>query len=258
MLETGPLSQRLLERYLAGELDEAERAQLDRRFGADEGARRQLEALRADDARLLAAVPPAQAAAEIERRLHLVRTREAVQARRRRAKLWWFAPVPVAAAAALLLLPHPAAPPGEEPVEVTRTKGLQAHLRVYLRGGPAPQLLRDGARVRPRDEVQLATVTPGRPWAAVVSVDAQGGATLHAAPAQVGPGEVRLPQAFELDESPGYERFFLVTSDTPFQAPQVLEAARALAKDPLAARSRPLPLPAAFSQSSLLLQKVTP
>jgi hypothetical protein len=148
------------------------------------------------------------------------------------------------------------ATPGQ--LEPTRTKGLEPHLRIYLGGGAEPVVLRDGARVKGHDVVQVAVVAPGRLWAAVVSIDGQGGATLHAPPSAIGLGEVRLPRAFELDEAPGFERFFLVVSSAPFDGQPVLAAAQTLARDPAAARAQPLALPPGLSQSALLLDKVQP
>jgi anti-sigma factor RsiW len=259
-------TQRLLERYLAGELGKDGEASLEARLVAEPALAERLAALKADDAGTLAALPPEAAAREIARRQHLQQVAAAASKARRPTSLnvlWWLVPAPLALAALLVLRPAPGpvtdgAAPAQGELEATRTKGLEPHLRIYLGGGAEPVVLRDGAQVKPHDVVQVAVVAPGRLWAAVVSIDAQGGATLHAAPSAVGLGEVRLPRAFELDASPGFERFFLVVSGAPFEAQPVLAAARALARDPSAARSQPLSLPASLSQSSLLLDKVQP
>jgi hypothetical protein len=68
-------------------------------------------------------------------------------------------------------------------------------------------------------------------------------------------GEVRLPSAYELDDAPGFERFFLIASDRPFEVAPVLEAARALAAQPVAARRASLPLAPGLRQTSLALDK---
>ena len=48
-------------------------------------------------------------------------------------------------------------------------------------------------------------------------------------------GEIAVANAFELDDSPGFERFAFVTSDEPFQASVVLDVLRANAKAALPA-----------------------
>jgi hypothetical protein len=265
------LSERQLERYLADELDPPSRAQVEALLASPE-AQARLQALREDGARTLAALPPAQVAAEVERRLRVARASGAALAR-------WGGPrgrragggVPAVAAAVLFAISIPRVGPQEaEPAEVTRAKGLAPHLRVYLKSAGGPRPLRDGESVHPRDVVQLATVAPGRPFAVVVSIDGAGGVTRHVPVAGGPPGasqasppilptaETALPRSFELDEAPGFERFFLVTGDRPFDVSLVERAARSLAQDPGAAQSRPLPLPAGLSQSSFLLRKVTP
>jgi hypothetical protein len=254
-------TQRLLERYLAGELPADEASQLEARLPAEPRLAQRLAALREDDARALAGHPPEVVAREIGRRLRIEAFGAAMRKRRRRfdpGPMIWLVPAPIALAVLLAVVRQGGGTsPAQEPDEI-RTKGLEPHLNVYLAGGPAPVLLKAGARVKGHDVVQVAVVAPGRLWACVVSVDAQGGATLHAPPAPVGNGELRLPSSFELDEAPGFERFFLVYGGGPFDERTILEAARALARDPAAARSSPLSLPAGLSQSDLLLDKVTP
>ena len=60
-------------------------------------------------------------------------------------------------------------------------------------------------------------------------------------------GEVRLPSAYELDDAPAFERFFLVRAATPFSVATAVEAARALAAQP-SARTQSLALPPGFEQ----------
>ena len=69
--------------------------------------------------------------------------------------------------------------------------------------------------------------------------------------------EIRLPSAYELDDAPGFERFVLVTATQPFPVAAALDAARALAGQRPSARTAPLPLPPAFHQTSVLLQKTS-
>jgi hypothetical protein len=68
-------------------------------------------------------------------------------------------------------------------------------------------------------------------------------------------GETLLPFAYELDDAPGFERFFLVTSREPFPVEVVVGAAERLAAEPERARLAPLELPGKLEQSSIVLSK---
>lgn len=71
-------------------------------------------------------------------------------------------------------------------------------------------------------------------------------------------GKATVPHAYQLDDAPGFERFFFLTSSGPFDLEDVMSAARALGSRPGSARVEPLPLPADIRQSSLLLEKSQP
>jgi hypothetical protein len=94
----------------------------------------------------------------------------------------------------------------------------------------------------------------------VFSIDGAGHATLHF-PLDGNPVPLAskgvLSQSFELDDAPGYERFFLVTSNDPLSSDEVMDAARALAlrSD---AKTASLTLPKGSTQRSVRLDKVTP
>jgi hypothetical protein len=68
-------------------------------------------------------------------------------------------------------------------------------------------------------------------------------------------GQVILPSAYELDDAPGFERFFLVSSSRPFELQDVEKAVRALASRPVAAETERLALPPGVNQFSIVLKK---
>lgn len=45
-------------------------------------------------------------------------------------------------------------------------------------------------------------------------------------------GEVALPEAYELDAAPGFERFVLVVGDAPFDAAAMTEVIRGAGRPP--------------------------
>ena len=65
-------------------------------------------------------------------------------------------------------------------------------------------------------------VAAGKRYGVVASCDARGAVTLHLpetpgqAVALAKDGERALAHAYELDDSPGFERFVFVTADVPF------------------------------------------
>lgn len=232
----------MLERYRLGELSAADKARVDAELAADESLRSRLEELKRDDAATLAAYSPRQVAARVNATV--------VPEKQRRIPLL----VPAFALAAavtvgIVVLRQP--PPDED---VINFKG-ETSLRLFRSGAENPERLLEGAKVKPHDVVQVAFELNGAKHLVIVSVDGAGHTTLHwpldgktAAP----PGFKAVPQAFELDDAPGFERFFLVTADQPLPVPEILKAAEG------ASRTSPLSLPPSMAQRSLLLDKVQP
>jgi len=174
-----------------------------------------------------------------------------------------------------------------EPLEQTRIKGDPvdegarkdagvaaagegARVLVYRRvtekgnaGDPTIEQLKDGSEVRAGDVLQMGYNSPSR-YAALLSLDGRGQVTLHfprsadAVPRLVRP-QALLDFAYELDDSPSFERFFLVSGDAAFSVKQVLAAARTLGKRPkLAGKGdTPLKVPAGLSVTSLVVKKVS-
>ena len=115
-----------------------------------------------------------------------------------------------------------------------------------------------GAAARENDVVQLAYQAAGRHFGAIVSIDGRGVVTRHlpaagplASPLKSG-AAFALPQAYRLDDAPGFERFYFVTADQPFAVDLVLTAASHAA----GAEGR-LALPAGLDQYSFALRKET-
>ena len=122
-----------------------------------------------------------------------------------------------------------------------------------------------GSPARRADVLQLGYAAGTAKYGVIFSVDGRGTVTWHL-PAGYGAGprqspllemqgEVILPSAYELDDAPGYERFFLVYSPNPFDLAQIAQAARSIASRPAAADTETLAIPAGMGQYSLLLKK---
>jgi hypothetical protein len=228
----------LLERLVAGELPERSATALRERLErCGESAR--LAALRASDEEILREHPPADVALEVERR----RARASRNETRVATGSWRLLVAGSAAAALLAVLaqerwteergaPLDAARPIGQPggdVEGLTAKGLAPHLSIYRRTLASPERLSAKDRVRAGDTLQMAYVAAGQRFGVVASIDARGTVTLHL-PERPGPavqlensGERALPHAFELDATPGFERFVFVTSQAPFDTGLVVE-----------------------------------
>jgi hypothetical protein len=250
----------LVERLALGELNAADAADVRKRMEAEgRDVEAELAAIATSNREILAALPPETVAATVRRR--------AETARPTRRAAWMVALPLLGAAAAVMLVARPAPDTttivGDERPEGIGIKGPQK-LNIYRRVGQTSELLAPGARVSRGDLLRLAyRKNDGGPFGAVLSIDGRGQVTVHwpaagaTSAAKLAPdGEVGLPTAYELDDAPAFERFFFVTSASPFEMATVTEAARALAARPDAARTQALALPSsAFIQKSVMLDK---
>lgn len=254
----------LLERLVAGELPEGQARDLRARLAA-RGEEDRLTELQSSNADILAANPPVVVAAEVRRRFaqsqgvpeHQRRGR-----RGRRGRIVWLLPAIAAGAAALALLTvHEPTKTGGETVAQNDQQGPET---TTIKGDPSLQLFRktpmgqeqlgNETRVRPGDNLQIRYVPKGAAYGVVASVDANGVVTLHL-PETPGPSaqlsktkdDQVLPHAFELDNSPGFERFVFVTSEHPFTTDTVVTALRT-----------GVPLPKNFKVWDITLKKDTP
>lgn len=271
-----PIPDVVVELLVLGEIDEPRASQLRARLAADGDPR--LGRIARSNAEILSQYPVAQEVAQLRARAEQgdVAPRALATSRARGRISVAVAAISLAAAVALawalrpqenadddapLVARAPATAPAPDastpaPSDGVRDKGRRA--LVVHRQGDA-RALRDGHAVTAGDLLQLSYNAGDARYGAIVSVDGGGGAVLHFPDREAGDtrlerGLVRLDHAFELDDAPGFERFFFVTSSTRIDAAQVMEAARRLARDP-SADTGALALPKAWAQSSMRLPK---
>ncbi|WP_338873889.1 ActD protein [Myxococcus stipitatus] len=261
----------LLERIALGELPTDSLAAARAKLELEPHGKARLARLEADSLETLSRHPPDMVAREVARRRRT--STLLVDAARQPEPQGWHGlslSVPVAASLVLLLLsvqPDAVAePPALLParVQLTETVNIKgtARLLVYRQDNGTVELLMDRAHARRGDLLQLSYLSGGRRFGVVLSVDGRGAVTLHHPTALVGPttlnggDAVSLTHSYELDDAPGFERFFFVTSDSPVDVGAVLQAARLLARHPSEASIRPLPLPRTLAQTSFTLEKV--
>jgi hypothetical protein len=230
----------LLERLAASELPASQAAQV-RGVLAARGEEHRLTALADSNREILAALPPEAVAAEVRRRA------AAIPAPGLRARpVLALSLAACAAGLAIFLLARPNPPPYDG------VKGPPS-LRIHRKTASGAELLSRQAVVRKGDTLQIGYIAAGKRYGVIASVDGRGTVTLHlpespgpAAPLEQG-GAHALPHSYELDDSPGFERFVIVASDTPFATAEVM-----------AALKRGDPLPASLVVSQLTLRKEAP
>jgi hypothetical protein len=149
--------------------------------------------------------------------------------------------------------------------DTVRLKGLATVLSAWRKTGNGAERLADGAAARAGDVIQLSYLSAGARYGVIFSIDGRGVVTFHLpegweggptrSPALDGSGEVTLASAYELDDAPSFERFFLVYGDAPFEVSDAAGPARRLAARPDAALRGRLGLPRTLRQASFLLVK---
>ena len=256
-----------LERYAQNELPAGKMKAIHEQLAHDHELQRRLAEIKQSNEAILRQYPAGRMAGLIRQRLTSQNTAPAAApVRFPLLPPPWALPAGALAAAAVLtlcLLPvgflpwlHPGAG-----VDITRLKGMETGLTVYRQQSGQVELLQPYAYARRGDLLQIAYVSLTEPYGVIVSLDGRGTVTLHypANTKNVPKLQTRhktlLPKAYELDDAPGYERFFLVTSTTPFAPETILQAARALAKNPQVALADNLPLNRSWRQYSVIIQK---
>jgi hypothetical protein len=259
-----------LEQFRLGELPPDRAAAVGGRAAAEPGVGARLDALAASDAGIRGGADLQSLARSVADRLG-----DGQNARGWRPR--WPAMVAAASAAAVLMAlvaggavtrsrfwPGASNGPGVEPSGPDRIKGEAATLLVYRKAGASSERLTDGDAARAGDLLRVGYRASTPLFGVIVSIDGRGVVTRHlptegAAAAQLQAGAiVPLPEAYELDDAPRWERFFLVTSRIAFDAGPTLAAAERAAASALDGAESPatLSLPAGLDQSSFLLRKI--
>jgi hypothetical protein len=246
-----------LEQYVLGELPAAETKKLREALETDEILRARLEALEKSNREILTAHTPESIAGSI---------RERIGGRERgfrRGPSYIGIMIPVAAA---LLLFFSAVVIRERlmPSSDTRPKG-STRISIFLKTADGAMELADGSVGHPRDVLQIAYTAGDARYGVIFSIDGRGVVTFHLPPRYGGQklvspeldqqGQTVLPYAYELDDAPGFERFFLVYSGASFDVGAVARAAQALSAHPRTADKDYLRLPAGVRAESLIIKK---
>ena len=229
--DNAPVSDLALERYRLGELPPSEMTRLDERLDVDPELSARLEALATSDEAIRRAYPPSEVQREIRARLAERRPVSAT-----RLKHLWLAPVAIVAGAALWLSLDISSTRSVAPA--VRVKGSLPQLVLFRKTEAGSERVTDRDHARPGDLIRIAYRADGHAYGVILSIDGRGALTLHwpvdadaASPLETS-GTVLLDFAYELDDAPRWERFYLVTGAKPFAIAPVMRAAARLATSP--------------------------
>jgi hypothetical protein len=272
----------LLERYILGELSTKDMDRVSTLAGEDKDIQNRIRDIISSNREILAQYPPRNMAERIEAKINAVRadagrTDIGRAGNRREQGGFLFRPFVLAGFAAVctvmvaaflllpLVLPSPDGTAGTGK-ELTRIKGGNPQagrplLSIFKRSGDQVQKLDDGSIVHEHDTIQLQYFSAGDAYGVIFSIDGRGSVTLHfptdsqAGTALTPERNILLPNSFELDDAPGFERFFFITASSPVDTPRVLGAAERAAEHPESVRTGLLRLPDTYKQTSFILIK---
>ena len=259
----GNLTDLALEQFRLNELPRAEAERVQRVLDTDGAVRSRLAAIVVSDEAVAREYPPAWLASQIRERA----AGRGTVVLPRRPITWWAWPLGLATASLALLftLPGPLARPNPSTTvattEDTRPKGARPALAVYRRTDRGSETMADGAIARAGDVLRLGYPAVTQAYGVILSVDGRATVTRHlpangARAALLGHDRLNLLNtAYELDDAPGWERFYFVTADTAFDVEPIMTAARQLAARDLHHPPGRLPLGREFSQAMFLVQK---
>jgi hypothetical protein len=252
-----------LEQYRLNELPAHETERIAKLLETDASLRSRLAWLVESDDEIARQYPPAWLAPQICARA----SERAATASGRTAAFGWIWPAALGTAvlALLITIPGPASrpdlPSSTLSTDGNRPKGIGAALSIYRRTDRGSETMADGAVARAGDLLRIGYGATQRDYGVILSIDGRGTVTMHLPrngrrAALLGHSRLNLlNEAYELDDAPGWERFYFVTADAAFDVAPITEAARRAAGGDLRSPPGLLPLPPDFTQSMFLLQK---
>jgi hypothetical protein len=279
----------MLEQYALGELFGDERARLEERLAADPSLRDRLDALRRSDEEILAELPPAEIAASIRRRMLVAEAPSGAAAsagarRQARGRLNYYRAFAFPAAAAVLVMAGAVMVKGfflPARGDVVLAKGGAPGLIVYKKDASGPAPLSNGAQAKAGDLLQIKYAAGSARFGTIVSLDGRGRITWHLPSEYAGFREyadaaesgasgpaggsaalaprletagAALGSAYELDDAPSFERFFILSSNEDFYLSVVSKALGELSRGGSPQTADPV-LPSGIECKSLLLLK---
>ena len=241
-----------LERLALGELPDAEAQSLKVALEKDAEALARFNAIAASNEDILRTHPVGDVKREVESRLRQLKGNEALEAKPGFAQqlMRWAVVAACAVFAVVMVRPDPDQASG------VRMKGMESRLVVHQVAQAGLERLNAGAVAQAGDRLQLSVVGAAEQHAVVCSLDGNGQVTLHfpmdGASTKLLDSPFNLPNSYELDDAPGFERFVLITSSNPISVDAILGYVRGMSPQ---ADAQIEGLPAGLYQSSWTVKK---
>ncbi len=271
----------ILEQYALAELPLAEMKRIDDLIEHDNKLAARLERLYESNTAILAETPPAEFTAMVNKRLENTeessfssnrQTATTPQRQNRNPfRLVILAPAMAAVAVLLFFVVNPdifsrseiVSVPGQTVSSGGDYIGLKgdAQLQIYRQNGFDAELLDETSTVENRDILQISYCARGQSHGVIFSIDGHRAVTLHFPELRDGStlldqtGEVPIPHAYEIDDAPDFERFFLVTSKTRIPVDEILSSGRELASNQDELCEYMLKLSDQYKQTSIMIRK---
>jgi len=209
-----------VERYLLGELPESEMAALKALESENAEFRLQVEQLNRSNEELLEKYPAKRTA----EKMHANLRKFAVIEQKNRWRLYLSACAALIMAATVLITVYP------DHVEYeTRVKGLKAGLEIWRKTAEATEKLANNSEANAGDLLQVRYTAEKKCYGVILSIDGNGTLTIHLSggngkAAELEAGKiVSLENAYELDNAPKFETFYLITDTTEFALAPIAE-----------------------------------
>jgi anti-sigma-K factor RskA len=266
----------VLERYVLGELPGKSARKIKKWLKTDAQLREKIEEIEKSNREILTQYPPGFVAPKIMGR-HNSNTRDEEEQIARPKPVFFkrilYASPAFAAALLILLVLFPlrkgdiTSPTDHTEQDDILVKGMKEidmskpQLLVHRKRSDRIELLKSGARGKAGDLLQLAYIAAKQSHGVILSIDGNGNVTLHFPDKENDPTslvqdkKILLPNAIELDNAPGFERFFFITSNVEINTAEILKKAGTLANNPDKAKEENMDLPENVNQFSIVIIK---
>lgn len=147
----------------------------------------------------------------------------------------------------------------------TRIKGDDSKIFIYRKTGNSAELLQNNSNAKNGDLLQIAYTSIKDKYGIILSIDGRGTVTLHfpldfTSLSDITTGnKVLLPNSYELDDAPDFEKFFFITSEKPMDIKFIFQAAEKISNDEnkvLNENTRIVDKDNSINQVSVLIKKV--
>ena len=265
----------ILERYILNELPTRQLKEINQQLKVVPGLKAEVEKLRNSNNDILSQYPPDSIVPQILSQYKIEKSRKEQVIRARPVFFRQLLAASPALAIALVLF-FIFFPFKEEKVDltkqitstdVTRPKGEQTidmtkpNLIVYRKSDGEPEKLKNGVKAKAGDLLQIAYIAADEKYGVILSIDGYGTVTLHYPDRKdqstilKDKKKVYLGSSYELDDAPGFERFFFITSMSEINVENVIQKASKLAHDIRRAKTGNIELHESFKQTSVLILK---